>query len=224
MAQLLHRISGYLVYSSSSGKKDKNQAESALPKNLLEDFHSASSQPENGYIYDKKPFKMVLDPEKHYNWCLCGQSKSQDRYNSSNQLNNLRSNESWFDRDLFLTQMFNIPTHQPIKTKNITNNIGPTVSYRYFLYGAHRQFFACKFRMNKNAVVKWIPIYDEIMDLDCWRVSRFLRCGLSDGRENKLKWLGSRCKRGFPPYYNVHPDSEWKKTPSNGCDRYKARA
>ncbi|CAA9999078.1 unnamed protein product [Nesidiocoris tenuis] len=77
MAQLLHRISGYLVYSSSSGKKDKNQAESALPKNLLEDFHSASSQPENGYIYDKKPFKMVLDPEKHYNWCLCGQSKSQ---------------------------------------------------------------------------------------------------------------------------------------------------
>ncbi|KAF6208587.1 hypothetical protein GE061_017045 [Apolygus lucorum] len=63
-------------YSSKIGKGEKKE-ESVLPKNLLEDIHSASSQPENGAIYDKKPFKIELNPEKTYNWCLCGQSKNQ---------------------------------------------------------------------------------------------------------------------------------------------------
>lgn len=28
-------------------------------------------------VYDKKPFKMVLEAGKTYHWCLCGRSKSQ---------------------------------------------------------------------------------------------------------------------------------------------------
>uniref|UniRef100_A0A0A9YUN7 CDGSH iron-sulfur domain-containing protein 3, mitochondrial n=1 Tax=Lygus hesperus TaxID=30085 RepID=A0A0A9YUN7_LYGHE len=63
-------------YSSKVGKGEKKE-ESVLPKNLLENIHSASQQPDNGVIYDKKPFKIELDPEKTYNWCLCGQSKNQ---------------------------------------------------------------------------------------------------------------------------------------------------
>ncbi|XP_014256082.1 CDGSH iron-sulfur domain-containing protein 3, mitochondrial [Cimex lectularius] len=54
-----------------------SKGESELPKNLLEDFYTASRQTENGVIYDKKPFKMRLSPEKTYMWCLCGHSKNQ---------------------------------------------------------------------------------------------------------------------------------------------------
>lgn len=30
-----------------------------------------------GKIYDKKPFKIKLKPDKSYLWCMCGQSHSQ---------------------------------------------------------------------------------------------------------------------------------------------------
>ncbi|KAL1115555.1 hypothetical protein AAG570_005845 [Ranatra chinensis] len=48
-----------------------------MPKNLLESVHTASQQAECGVIYDKKPFKVRLEPNKKYSWCLCGQSKNQ---------------------------------------------------------------------------------------------------------------------------------------------------
>lgn len=50
---------------------------SKIPKNVLEDVQSAHLQPENGVIYDKKPFKMALLANKKYSWCLCGKSKGQ---------------------------------------------------------------------------------------------------------------------------------------------------
>ncbi|XP_014282476.1 CDGSH iron-sulfur domain-containing protein 3, mitochondrial [Halyomorpha halys] len=62
-----------LAFLCSKNVKDSSE----LPKNILEDFHSASNQPENGVIYDKKPFKIKLIPNKTYNWCLCGHSKNQ---------------------------------------------------------------------------------------------------------------------------------------------------
>lgn len=48
-----------------------------IPKNVIDQVYSASYQPENGKIYDRKPFKMRLYPKKNYMWCLCGYSKSQ---------------------------------------------------------------------------------------------------------------------------------------------------
>ncbi|XP_066998526.1 CDGSH iron-sulfur domain-containing protein 3, mitochondrial [Anabrus simplex] len=52
-------------------------AEPDIPKNTLADLYSASHQAENGRIYDKKPFKLRLQKDKKYSWCLCGNSKSQ---------------------------------------------------------------------------------------------------------------------------------------------------
>jgi CDGSH iron-sulfur domain-containing protein 3 len=48
-----------------------------IPKNPLQDVYTASSQKDNGVIYDKKPFKVKLEEGKTYSWCLCGRSKSQ---------------------------------------------------------------------------------------------------------------------------------------------------
>jgi hypothetical protein len=51
--------------------------EPEIPQNPLKAIHAASFQPENGKIYDKKPFRMKCQKGKAYFWCLCGQSKSQ---------------------------------------------------------------------------------------------------------------------------------------------------
>ncbi|XP_026274830.1 CDGSH iron-sulfur domain-containing protein 3, mitochondrial [Frankliniella occidentalis] len=48
-----------------------------VPKNVIGHIYSASSQVENGKVYDRKPFKIRLYPKKDYMWCLCGYSKSQ---------------------------------------------------------------------------------------------------------------------------------------------------
>ncbi|KAL7737702.1 hypothetical protein ACLKA6_006099 [Drosophila palustris] len=64
---------------SSSAKTSADVAATAktVPKNLLEDKQTANLQKENGAIFDKKPFKIQLDKDKTYSWCLCGKSKSQ---------------------------------------------------------------------------------------------------------------------------------------------------
>ncbi|KAG7210214.1 hypothetical protein KM043_011766 [Ampulex compressa] len=51
--------------------------EPAIPVNPLKDVYSASSQPENGVVYDKKPFKYLCEVGKTYTWCLCGHSRNQ---------------------------------------------------------------------------------------------------------------------------------------------------
>lgn len=48
-----------------------------LPVNVLESSTTSHLQKENGVIFDKKPFKIHLDKEKKYSWCLCGKSKNQ---------------------------------------------------------------------------------------------------------------------------------------------------
>ncbi len=48
-----------------------------IPKNLMEAYITAHLQPEKGVPYDCKPFKMVLEAEKTYMWCSCGQGHSQ---------------------------------------------------------------------------------------------------------------------------------------------------
>lgn len=50
---------------------------SKIPKNVKEDLITGNKQPENGMVYDKKPFKIELEAGKTYSWCLCGRSKSQ---------------------------------------------------------------------------------------------------------------------------------------------------
>lgn len=49
----------------------------AIPKNLLEEHITAHKQPTLGIVYDKKPFKVLLKPNKQYSWCCCGWSKNQ---------------------------------------------------------------------------------------------------------------------------------------------------
>ncbi|BFG06196.1 CDGSH iron-sulfur domain-containing protein 3 mitochondrial [Drosophila madeirensis] len=68
-----------VCYSSSSKSGDATTAAAAktIPKNLLEDKQTAVLQKENGVIFDKRPFKIHLDKDKTYSWCLCGKSKSQ---------------------------------------------------------------------------------------------------------------------------------------------------
>ncbi|XP_032528691.2 CDGSH iron-sulfur domain-containing protein 3, mitochondrial [Danaus plexippus] len=48
-----------------------------IPSNPLKQIYSANNQTENGIVYDRKPFKMMLEAGKSYQWCLCGRSKSQ---------------------------------------------------------------------------------------------------------------------------------------------------
>ena len=52
-------------------------SDTSIPKNVIGHIYSASSQPNNGKVYDQKPFKIRLYPKKQYHWCLCGMSKSQ---------------------------------------------------------------------------------------------------------------------------------------------------
>ncbi|EDW61672.1 CDGSH iron-sulfur domain-containing protein 3, mitochondrial [Drosophila virilis] len=64
---------------SSSAKSSGDAAATAktIPKNLLEDKQTANLQKENGAVFDKRPFKLHLEKDKTYSWCLCGKSKSQ---------------------------------------------------------------------------------------------------------------------------------------------------
>ncbi|XP_050424975.1 CDGSH iron-sulfur domain-containing protein 3, mitochondrial [Adelges cooleyi] len=61
-----------------------------LPKNLLENIHNASRQTEMGVIYDKRPFKMILDKNKTYNWCSCGMSHTQPLCDGTHKNQKLR--------------------------------------------------------------------------------------------------------------------------------------
>ncbi|XP_043280268.1 CDGSH iron-sulfur domain-containing protein 3, mitochondrial [Venturia canescens] len=51
--------------------------EPEIPINPLKDIYSATTQPRNGHMYDKKPFKIRCEAGKTYSWCLCGRSKTQ---------------------------------------------------------------------------------------------------------------------------------------------------
>jgi CDGSH-type Zn-finger protein len=59
---------GKVLFSSKSTK---------IPENKLKNVISANHQPENGTVYDKKPFKLPLEAGKRYSWCLCGHSHTQ---------------------------------------------------------------------------------------------------------------------------------------------------
>jgi len=48
-----------------------------IPKNILEPWQTAHLQKENGLIYDKKPFRMLIKKDEKYFWCLCGLSHNQ---------------------------------------------------------------------------------------------------------------------------------------------------
>lgn len=61
----------------SSNEKSLDQPEIVIPKNPLESYQTAHLQPDNGSVYDKKPFKLRLEAGKRYSWCLCGKSKNQ---------------------------------------------------------------------------------------------------------------------------------------------------
>ncbi|TMW44945.1 hypothetical protein DOY81_009978, partial [Sarcophaga bullata] len=63
-------------YCSATSGKGAGETKT-IPKNVLEGNQSAQLQGENGVIFDKKPFKIHLDQNKVYSWCLCGKSKSQ---------------------------------------------------------------------------------------------------------------------------------------------------
>ncbi|XP_044742648.1 CDGSH iron-sulfur domain-containing protein 3, mitochondrial [Chrysoperla carnea] len=73
LSKNLFNLNNSLIRFSSTS----NQETIRIPKNPLTDKHSASFQPDNGAIYDKKPFKMVCEKGKKYAWCLCGKSKTQ---------------------------------------------------------------------------------------------------------------------------------------------------
>ncbi|EFA04864.1 CDGSH iron-sulfur domain-containing protein 3, mitochondrial [Tribolium castaneum] len=62
------RILPKVLFSSKSAQ---------IPTNALKDVITADKQPENGLVYDKKPFKMPLEAGKRYSWCLCGYSHTQ---------------------------------------------------------------------------------------------------------------------------------------------------
>lgn len=63
----MSRIGSITKVFSSTNSSD-------IPKNKLENVISAHTQPENGVIYDKKPFRVTLEAGKRYSWCLCGRS------------------------------------------------------------------------------------------------------------------------------------------------------
>nr|XP_022904979.1 CDGSH iron-sulfur domain-containing protein 3, mitochondrial-like [Onthophagus taurus]XP_022912209.1 CDGSH iron-sulfur domain-containing protein 3, mitochondrial-like [Onthophagus taurus] len=64
--------------------------EANIPKNVLTGVISADKQPENGIVYDKKPFKMRLETEKKYSWCLCGRSKNQPLCDGTHKIPQLK--------------------------------------------------------------------------------------------------------------------------------------
>lgn len=63
----------FQVRLCSSSSKEKPQ----IPQSSLKIRPAAMDQPTNGEVYDKKPFKMVLQKDKRYSWCLCGKSHTQ---------------------------------------------------------------------------------------------------------------------------------------------------
>ncbi|XP_067633907.1 CDGSH iron-sulfur domain-containing protein 3, mitochondrial isoform X2 [Eurosta solidaginis] len=66
------------LYCSTKSSNSVTESEiKTIPKNLLEDTQTSQLQRENGTIYDKKPFKLRLEANKLYSWCLCGKSKNQ---------------------------------------------------------------------------------------------------------------------------------------------------
>jgi len=70
--KLACRLKPFINYRDYSKKIDE-----ILPKNLLENVHTASQQKELGVIYDKRPFKISLEKGKKYSWCACGMSHQQ---------------------------------------------------------------------------------------------------------------------------------------------------
>ncbi|KAK7573722.1 hypothetical protein V9T40_010913 [Parthenolecanium corni] len=64
------------VHSTVRNKSSKTN-EVEIPKNILESKQTAHLQPDFGVPYDCKPFKMLLDKDKKYSWCSCGQGHSQ---------------------------------------------------------------------------------------------------------------------------------------------------
>lgn len=59
--------------SESDDTKKKERAHPETPKFPNE----YSPEPLMGKIYDKKPFRLELQADKNYFWCVCGTSKSQ---------------------------------------------------------------------------------------------------------------------------------------------------
>ncbi|KAK3892641.1 hypothetical protein Pcinc_003530 [Petrolisthes cinctipes] len=55
------------------GKVVRDPGVSLLEKQWQREFY----QKEKGKIYDKKPFRLTLQPGKQYLWCACGHSKTQ---------------------------------------------------------------------------------------------------------------------------------------------------
>lgn len=65
--------SKFSIYRSFASVRYFSSSE--IPKNANANLTSAQNQTENGVVYDKKPFKVNLVPEKTFSWCLCGKSK-----------------------------------------------------------------------------------------------------------------------------------------------------
>ncbi|KAK4302222.1 hypothetical protein Pmani_025672 [Petrolisthes manimaculis] len=76
------------LYSSgvTLGKAVKAPGVSLLEKEWQREFY----QKEKGKIYDKKPFKLTLQPGKPYLWCACGHSKSQPLCDGTHLMAQLR--------------------------------------------------------------------------------------------------------------------------------------
>lgn len=56
-----------------------------IPRNTIEHLYGSQAQHENGFVYDKKPFKMHLKAETKYLWCLCGKGHSQPLCDSTHK-------------------------------------------------------------------------------------------------------------------------------------------
>ncbi|XP_046971387.1 CDGSH iron-sulfur domain-containing protein 3, mitochondrial [Vanessa cardui] len=69
-------IVNYCIKSFQSGYVTK-PPKPEIPTNVIKQVYSANDQQTNGIVYDRKPFKLVLEEGKTYHWCLCGRSKSQ---------------------------------------------------------------------------------------------------------------------------------------------------
>ncbi|KAL5290151.1 CISD3 family protein [Megaselia abdita] len=57
--------------------RNNSSCKKQLPANILEPTITAHLQKDNGAMFDKKPFKMHLNKDQKYSWCLCGKSKNQ---------------------------------------------------------------------------------------------------------------------------------------------------
>lgn len=66
----------YNIFQVRYYSKEKED-DREIPVNLLKEVYSASNQPDNGVMYDNKPFKYTCEAGRIYSWCLCGYSKRQ---------------------------------------------------------------------------------------------------------------------------------------------------